>query len=211
MLVESSVLSFSLYFRITLAYWKADIGGNFLVDQAQEYFGHLDEPITPRYMIEKAKVVAPQCPLNCTLRAHLPIVSSTYHVWAVQETLKEFVQSTLEVSPIPLCQKPTLNVAKTFVFPDGRTHIFQDEVHSLTEGMFDRNFDLLMQASNESCPEPTITEMAEHVLKHNDISIQYVRIPLKLPLKFLCKFLGSPSKYSCYWGNRGGTRICGAN
>uniref|UniRef100_A0A914PHD8 Actin-like protein 6A n=1 Tax=Panagrolaimus davidi TaxID=227884 RepID=A0A914PHD8_9BILA len=138
------------FFALKKSYWKADIGGHFLVDQAQEYFSQMNEPITPKYMIKSAKVVSPIGPLDCEMKSDLPPFSSTYHVWAVHETLKDFVQSTLQISTIPLREKPNHKTAKTYVFPDGRTHIFQDEIYSLTEGMFDRNFDLLLQTTNES-------------------------------------------------------------
>uniref|UniRef100_A0AC35FZD3 Actin-related protein 4 n=1 Tax=Panagrolaimus sp. PS1159 TaxID=55785 RepID=A0AC35FZD3_9BILA len=169
---HTSVIPVVDFFALKKSYWKADIGGHFLVDQAQEYFSQMNEPITPKYMIKSAKVVSPLGPLDCEMKTDLPPFSSTYHVWAVHETLKDFVQSTLQISTIPLREKPNHKIAKTYVFPDGRTHIFQDEIYSLTEGMFDRNFDLLLQTTNESCPEPTITEMAEHVLQYNDVSIQ---------------------------------------
>lgn len=117
---------------------RSPLGGDFVLMQCRELLKSLDIEVVPQYMVKSKEEVTAEGIKKWEKKANIPQVTESWHKYMVNQVLKDFAATVLQVSDNELNdQDLNMSLPKVpFYFPNGHHRDFGIERMQVVEHLF---------------------------------------------------------------------------
>ncbi|KAG7160834.1 Actin-like protein 6B-like [Homarus americanus] len=120
---------------------KSPLGGDFLLNQANNYLKESQVDIVPSYLIADKQLVKEGDRPKWTRKNNVAEVTSSWHNYMKREVVRDFQQTMLHCSEAPYDEETITSIpTEPFEFPTGYNNEYGIERYRITESLFDPSY-----------------------------------------------------------------------